>query len=349
MTPSFREDLQNGYWRFLRSVARFLVETLRFKLKLLRLVLTGIDELVIIHHQSIGVFSTLFLMARARSIKYFCVDSSFFCIKSYNLRDGAECIQCTSGTPAPLDCRPFPSRAPKFLQHLFFRCLSKLSGRVLFLCQTEAQSQLVRLRYPKAASSVVGLMTSDVKQEIRETFNWATLRHDLDTTNPIDGSYLIFHGSSHPAKGFFALLDSPEFTSRRIVFPFSKEEVNAQARAIGHTLPSCWEFVPMSWGSGLKGACIAAQAILCPSRWSAPIEGALIKSLCVNGNVIVWGADFSYASEIPQQIVWNLSKLSANEILENIDRQNDASRDKRWSDIRAYLKKFHDENKKILL
>lgn len=348
-TPSLRKELQHGYWRFMESGVRFIFTSFLFKLKLIWLVLAKIDNLVVIHHHSIGVVSTILLMMRARNVKYFCVDSSFFCIMSYNFRDSSECIRCVYGEPAPVDCRVFPSRSPKFMHKWFFRHMSRTSHRVLFLCQTDAQARLVQMRYPKADRRVVGLMTSDVEEEIHESLKENASRQSFAETPLIDGRYLIFHGSSHPAKGFFALFDSPAFTSRRIVFPFEREEVEARAQAEGHTLPSNWEFLTLSWGSGLRSACIGAEAVLCPSRWSAPIEGALIKSLCANSNVIVWGSDFSYASEIPDDVVWNAGKVSPAEILVRIDAQDGYDLERRTARVHEFLRRFQTKNRDMLL
>lgn len=255
---------------------------------------------------------------------------------------------CVYRDTAPVDCRVFPSRLPRFAHHWFFRQMSRISQRVLFLCQTNAQAKLVQMRYPKADRRVVGLMTSDVEEEIHESLKGNPSRESSIETPLIDGRYLVFHGSSHPAKGFFALFESPEFTSRRIVFPFGRAEVEARAQAEGHTLPSNWEFLTLSWGSGLRSACMGAEAVLCPSRWSAPIEGALIKSLCVNSNVIVWGSDFSYASELPEDVVWNAGKVCPASILAKIDAQDGDDIERRRERVHEFLRRFQTDNRDIL-
>jgi glycosyltransferase involved in cell wall biosynthesis len=42
-----------------------------------------------------------------------------------------------------------------------------------------------------------------------------------------------------------------------------------------------------------------ADIVLCPSSWSAPVEGAVLKSLAHNGLVGLYVHETSFASEIP--------------------------------------------------
>lgn len=342
ITPSLRNDIYHGYFCFFKSVSLFLTAYLRFKLKILGVILFKIEKLIIIHHHSIGLFSTVLLMMRARTVGFFCIDSSFFCIKSYNFRLGAACIRCARGERIPSDCRTFPSKTPKFVHRLFFHYLFLRSERIVFLCQTNSQARLVQMSYPRSTFKIVGLMTSDIKNEISQSLKGFAMRSGVTESLRVCERYLVFHGSSHPAKGFFAILGNPDFQSWRIVFPFAKDEVAARAHAAGHAIPPNWEFWNMSWESGLRIACISAEAVLCPSRWSAPIEGALIKSLCVNHNVIVWGSEFSYSSEVPDSVIWNADKLSPAMILASINEQSEYDIKKRKAVVTDFLRAFQN-------
>lgn len=342
ITPSLRRDFHRGYFCFIESVSLYLSSYLWFKLKTLFIVLVRVEKLIIIHHHSIGLISTVLLMMRSRNVGFFCIDSSFFCIKSYNFRLGASCIRCARGERIPSDCGTFPSKAPRFMHRLFLQYVSLRSKRILFLCQTKSQASLVQMRYPRSTFKIVGLMTSDIKNEISQSLKGFAMRSGVTESLRVCERYLVFHGSSHPAKGFFAILGNPDFQSWRIVFPFAKDEVAARAHAAGHAIPPNWEFLNMSWESGLRIACISAEAVLCPSRWSAPIEGALIKSLCVNHNVIVWGSEFSYASEVPDSVIWNADKLSPAMILASINGQSEYDIEKRKAVVTDFLRAFQN-------
>ena len=53
----------------------------------------------------------------------------------------------------------------------------------------------------------------------------------------------------------------------------------------------------MTWESGLQDYVVNAKVVIHPSQWSAPIEGALIKSAKLNSNVATVSTLFGYEAE----------------------------------------------------
>ena len=59
----------------------------------------------------------------------------------------------------------------------------------------------------------------------------------------------------------------------------------------------------MTWESGLETAVSEATTTLVPSLWSAPIEGAFVKSLMSGKAVGVVDNASGYASEVPPNLI----------------------------------------------
>ena len=71
--------------------------------------------------------------------------------------------------------------------------------------------------------------------------------------------------------------------------------------------PANLTFRLMTWEAGLREAMAASRMVMVPSLWSAPIEGALIKSLITNDRVAILDNDSAFQSELPHEAVLRLS------------------------------------------
>ena len=103
-------------------------------------------------------------------------------------------------------------------------------------------------------------------------------------------------------------------------------------------------FQDCTWETGLEEAVRKAKLVANPSLWSAPIEGAFLKSLAYNGNVAVVDTKFGYSSENAfKNIVLKLPEdtCSAAVLIENyIDNNVDNElKGKKW------LSDFYSSNK----
>jgi hypothetical protein len=63
----------------------------------------------------------------------------------------------------------------------------------------------------------------------------------------------------------------------------------------------------MTWETGLREAMAASRMVMVPSLWSAPIEGALIKSMVTSDHVAILDNDSAFQSELPDEAVLRLS------------------------------------------
>jgi hypothetical protein len=108
-------------------------------------------------------------------------------------------------------------------------------------------------------------------------------------------------------------------------------------------------FKNMRWESGLKEHVMTSKIVLNPSLWSAPIEGALIKSILFNGAVGTFGFPYSFTSEIPNGNIIKLDNKSIEDsanILRNII--NDKKKlNKLKSNSKEWVKEFIENNSNV--
>jgi hypothetical protein len=265
---------------------------LRFRLDSLR---NG-HEAVLLHPQTIGLRRTLdFVRRRRRPPVMFLLDSSFFCIRSYNHVPGmmAPCLECLEGRFEAIEehgCEPFP--VPDPYSNVFVRELRELvkAGRLHLVAQCASQARLAS-RHFGVNVPVVGLWTAD----------WAGI---FDAPAPVSTEQLradvVFHGFWLEAKGArWAVEVARRTPGLRFLMPF------ARPRGLEEAPLNC-EFTPMTWDTGLAAACAAASVVLVPSLWSAPVESAVIKSIAQVPVVAVVENDTTFAAEIPRDVVLHL-------------------------------------------
>jgi hypothetical protein len=122
---------------------------------------------------------------------------------------------------------------------------------------------------------------------------------------PLYGYDIVYHGLDVEAKGVTWALELakalPEYS---FLFPFRRDSSNNNA-------PLNCRFKEMSWESGLRQAIMSDAVTIVPSQWSAPIEGAVIKSLLYSSVTAVCVHPTMYVSELPDHLV---IKLNANVI-----------------------------------
>lgn len=259
-------------------------------------VLRRADALVVIHPQTLG-YDLVRRIVDSRAFTWFYVmDASFFCVRSYNhLADATgPCLKCLSGQLAAatengcLETVVDGAAAARFIGHLRSAVSRGAAG---FLAQNDLHVRLLRDSFgPEVPIRLVGLWASDWDRAVDSTFQSPA----FDRSAPI-----VFHGSGHPAKGsgwaFQVAGNCPELS---FLFPF------ARPRSI-LTPPNCM-FRPMTWETGLEAAVQAAPLVLVPSLWSAPVEGALIKSMAVGRAVAVVDNPSAFSHELPAAAVTSL-------------------------------------------
>lgn len=250
-------------------------------------------HVVLLHPQSLGIATVLDLI-RDRSVTWiYVMDTSFFCRSGYNHREGRECLAClgTDGTPGRAYACPTPLGDADDLQRLStgLSTFSK-TGQVRFLVQNPSQGELVRRHFgPATHVHLVGLWARDWDRSL------------TGTTIPGGPWDVVFHGSGDPAKGAqWAVELARRLPGIRMFFPFVAPK--------GSALPADATFLPCSWESGLGKAVADARLVLVPSLWSAPVEGALVKSIRLGRAVAVVHQEGGFTRDLPEGLVLALSQ-----------------------------------------
>lgn len=298
------------------SAASVLLETayqnIRFSLHCRRLLASRKGKLLLMHPQTLGFELTNRLLEIWPAGKAFIyiLDSSYFCVRSYNYIPGetAPCLRCLGGkfeARAQHGCTPFPVKdalAAAYTQVLYKATTEK---RVNFLSQNDTQKRFAKTHFgPDTPVEVVGLWG----QEWTEPFD------DFEADEQSDGSKtlerlgldaekptFVIHSFFVPAKGAdWFLAVSKLCPQYQFVCPFPKPH------ALQDDYPNVL-FHPLTWESGLRDLLGAATATFVPSLWSTPIEGAMVKSIVASQRVAVVQNHSSHQLELPDGLVLRLS------------------------------------------
>lgn len=259
-------------------------------------------RLVLLHPQNVGYRLALRLLEsrKAPSLIYL-LDSSFFCLVSYNHLQGeiGPCLRCLEfgyDQIAKNGCKPFPGPDPAATE--FAPSLEELvkAGRVKVAAQNLRQAELAQRQFRlPSCPPVIGLWTQDWD----EVFSGdAELTPD---EAPAEYAWdVLFHGHCLDAKGASWIAKvAAHCPELRFAFPFPRPE--------WFEAPANCSFVPCTWESGLRDELSRSRFVAVPSLWSAPIEGALVKSIACARAVVVVNNPTSYSDELPDGLVLRLS------------------------------------------
>ncbi|QNJ30621.1 hypothetical protein SynPROS91_00193 [Synechococcus sp. PROS-9-1] len=261
-------------------------------------------EIVFLHPQTAG-YLLLFWLTLFNRVCVYVMDNSFFCIRSYNVHPLTrnECLECLGHIRPHYLCAPAPEWMPKFVNTLYLSLFQVLSLRLKFLAQNTLQSELLRLHFGRKVNvSVIGMNAENNVQQIEfpdsgRSYICNTFCYDI-----------VFHGASNAAKGLFFVLEIADLLPElSFLIPDSLSNVVGITK---NSPPSNVSCVEMTWETGLKEAVVSAHMVINPSMWSAPIEGALIKSAKFNSNVATVKSQYSYEAEI--KCIRNHLRLSSD-------------------------------------
>jgi len=246
------------------------------------------DQVLLMHPQTLGhgLFARL-MGARAFSWTYV-LDSYFFCKAGYNHlpSEDSPCLRClgTRGEPASVQGCGDAFAAGPFVPSLREWVAA---GRLGLIAQCPSQAALLRRHFgPEAKIKVVPLHVPHLE---------VTHRAERPSRpRPL----AVFHGSTHPAKGVgLAVALARQMPDWDLMIPATACDARRLLKNHGAPPPNV-HFQPITWETGLAEAVAEADAVLCPSLWSAPVEGALLKSLAANGVVLACPHETSFASEL---------------------------------------------------
>jgi len=249
--------------------------------------------IVLLHPQFIGMERTIQFIQNSRSEIYlYLLDNGYFCIRSYNHLSGAnspcmDCIggnfkaskihQCKSGPIKDRYAQKYVSEMYKFVQE----------GRVKVIAQCQTQAKIAKHHFG-IEIPVSGLWAKD----------WDHVFDNRAVSKPGDVKWdVVYHGVCVEAKGVFWLLEVAALCpSLQFLFPFHESWLKTDP-------PKNCTFRDMRWETGLQEEIEASPVVAVPSLWSAPIEGALVKSIVKGKAVAVVDSGGKYSREIPENLL----------------------------------------------
>ncbi len=115
------------------------------------------------------------------------------------------------------------------------------------------------------------------------------------------------------------------------MFPFAKP--------LWFSAPRNCSFITCTWESGLREEMAKSRFVIVPSLWSAPIEGALVKSIACAKAVLVVDNPTSYSGELPLGVVLKLNpqtEIAAKELMRAIEGDWQPNREERIKWINSF-------------
>jgi len=299
------------------------------------------DVVVLMHPQTIGfeIFKKIIL---GRSCTWiYVLDSFIFCRRSYNyiIGENQPCLRCVGNegkASIEMGCfdwfnsGPFHSSFPEWVN----------SGRLRLIVQSESQARLLRTHFGvNAFIIVVPLFVPDLDSPRIESEHLSRLRPQI-----------VFHGTCQPAKGISLIVVLARMMPEcDFIVPSNIQDYRNYYKS-NEALPENLLFRPSSWDQGLQNLVTNADLVICPSAWSAAVEGAILKSLVHNGLVAVFPHESSYASEIPIEARLEINPLDwagTVEGLQSVLRNPQIAKLKRDA-ARRYVTNYINLNHSIL-
>ena len=244
--------------------------------------------IIFIHPQTAG-YKNLFKLVENNEVSIYVMDCSFFCIRSYNMHPVLykECIQCLGDISPHKSCSPLPTRMNRKLNIRYLNKLLSVSQKIKFLAQNNKQEILLKNHFGNDVTvEIVGNHLNDVS-EITFDLN----KHDCENKYSI-----VYHAAPIVEKGVIYVIRLAKLMPNySFLIPAHRKDV---IRVLGgEIVPENISCVDMTWESGLKECVSCADMVINPSLWSAPIEGALLKSAFYNKNVATVKSQYGYEAE----------------------------------------------------
>ncbi len=321
--------------RYLNAGINFLLELLHVIIFNIKINFINNSVIIFIHPQTAGFKNLIKALKKRNKVYLYVVDNSFFCIRSRNVNPitEKECLKCLGNLDNVLkSCKPLPVKYSKSTNISFLKMIKEHSDKIVFLAQNKNQVKLIANHFgDKTKIKVVGLDTGELNEQ-HKTLNNKILKFDF-----------VFHGSVHIAKGIRYFVDIAEkLPNKKFFIPAERktcEELLKRKKFSQNII-----FKKCTWETGLKEVLSSSKFAFNPSIWSAPIEGALIKSLKYNGNVITVKSEFGFENELSREAeILRLSSnpiKGANELIKFLSNERTLSVNKNHK----WIEKYRQEN-----
>lgn len=277
----FLKFFKNSYYLIIQTFFRQKVED---------------SKVVIFHPQSIGLNIVSELISNNKSIYIYVLDNFIFCRSSYNYLKGNDaCVLClkNKNSGKQNNCDFFPNNQKESDYHSFINSIENNLLKITFLCQNENQAKLVKAKFGGNIKILnIGML---IDLEVKKQNNIESKVYDF-----------VYHNTNSKAKGILYFLElAKKMNQYNFMIPYSKSEVIKEVE--NHIRLDNVHFIPMNWDTGLREIVINAKIVVNPSLWSAPVEGALLKSIQYNGCVAVVPVIYSFQEEIPADVLIHLN------------------------------------------
>jgi len=308
------------------------------------------QNVILIHPQTIGLENVTKIIENNNVFLYL-MDCSFFCVKSYNHIEKSfqPCFLCVGGNYefAKLNnCKPFPEKYKLSTNVQFLEMLQKSSNKITFLVQNSSQGDLVKKHFgEKTRVLKIGMFATDFIENSTNVKN----KNEIDEEYNFD---FVYHGAVSEAKGLLYTLNIASKLNQfsfLIPAPYEKCKKIIDKQSFKNELANV-TFLNMSWETGLREYVINSKVILCPSLWSAPIEGSLIKSFIFNGVVALVPAKYSFVNDLPESIYCKLDDNSLDREAKKLTEliENEAYRNCLQANAQNWIYSFLNDNKQII-
>ncbi|WP_406656573.1 hypothetical protein V7O62_12035 [Methanolobus sp. ZRKC2] len=307
-------------------------------------------NVILVHPQTIGLENVTKIVEN-NNVFIYLMDCSFFCVKSYNHIEKSfqPCSLCIGGNYefAKLNnCKPFPEKYKLSTNVHFLKMLQKSSSKITFLVQNYSQGDLVKKHFgEKTRVLKIGMFASDFIENSKNLKN----KREIDEKYNFD---FVYHGAVSEAKGLLYTLNIASKLNQfsfLIPAPYEKCKKIIDVQSFENGLENV-TFLDMRWETGLKEYITNSKVILCPSLWSASIEGAVIKSFIFNGVVALVPAKYSFANDLPESIYCKLDDNSLDRAAEKLKEliENEVYRNCVQTNAQNWIYSFLDDNKHII-
>ncbi len=296
---------QRKFGDLLKHGSAYMLGRLKFQAGIRRLMAKPSGKLLLMHPQTLGFELSIELLRSWEKGKayIYVLDNSYFCVRSYNYIPGETepCLRCLEGNfeqQAKHGCEPFPIKDPAAIEYA--KALYDLvrDGHVKLMSQNETQKRHIRKHFgPDTDVKVVGLWGGEWTEPFDD---WEKRDGDASDGGAAEGPVII-HSFYVPAKGASWYLDvASRCPDIDFLCPFPKP-------IAVETAPDNVTFRSMTWETGVEEAIANARFVMVPTLWSAPIEGALVKSVVTNPRLAIIENGSAFQSEVPDQIALKLS------------------------------------------
>jgi len=335
------------FTQILRYAYSKIVGGLKFNMQIRSL---KAKNIILIHPQTIG-FKNVSKLIENNNVFIYLMDCSFFCVKSYNHLEKSfnPCLLCLGGDyefAKKNNCKPFPERYKLDTNLRFFKMLEDSSNEITFIVQTHSQADLVRKHFGNNTKLYdVGMFTTDFMKAPNKCRN-------IDKLNDGFNFDFVYHGVANEAKGLLYVLELAlklKHFSFLIPASYEKCEKIIDNKILKNDLKNV-TFSAINWENGLKEHIINSKVILCPSLWSAPIEGALIKSFIFNGIVALAPTEYSFTNDLPKNIYCKLDINNFDKTTKRLKEliENDIYRNDLRENAQNWLELFLNDNKPLV-